>query len=426
MTGAYGTTTTNPALDALGDRLQAAATTAVASGGVPPRRPWAKVAVVPLVALFVVAGVVIANVVPGSSGDTADAAIISAARHTSERATGRFTATVEADGLALGGSGAVQVTTTGAYDADQGLYQASLDASQVLAALPGAEQLGEVGPTIDAVVAGEVVYLDVSPIASVVGAEWLKVTVPELAGEQGLSSIVDPAAVLDALEGAGADMEEAGTEVVRGVETTHYVGTISLQEAYDALPVDERADLDGLLGGVVDLAALPDLPTEVWVDGDGYVRRAQLSLDTSALRVPGLEQAASITVSVELYDIGEEIAVELPEEADAVTVDELVPDDVLDPFDSLVDDLLGPDGPEGLEGFEGLDDLQALLDDLQAGELDLQALLDELEALTGELDLGGLLDDLEEQFGGLLPEPGTPPGGPAPLDPADPPTTIGG
>lgn len=399
MTGVHGTTT-NPALDALGDRLESAASTAVASGGVPPQRPWAKLAIVPLVALFVAAGLVIANVVPGSSGDPAEAAIISAARHTSERSTGRFEATIEAEGLALGGSGPVRLVTTGAYDADQGLYQASLDTSQVLAALPGADALDGVGPTIDAVVAGEVAYLDISPLASLVGAEWLEVTVPELAGDDGLSSVVDPAAVLDTLEAAGADMDEVGREQVRGVDTTHFAGTLSLEEAYEAIPAADRAGFEQALDGVVDLAGLPDVSTDVWVDDDELVRRVVLSVDTSAFGIPGLDEAGALTVSVELFDIGEDVAIELPAADETVTVDDLVPDELL----------------EGLGSLEGLGDLD---------DLDLDALLEDLEGMVDELDLEGMLDELEERFGRSLPDP-TAPSGQPPAEgvPDAPPTTV--
>jgi hypothetical protein len=398
MTGSPGTTS-NPALSALGDRLESAASTAVASGGVPPSgRAWTKLALVPIVALFVVAGLVIASLVPGGSGDTAEAAIVSAARQTSERATGRFEVTVAADGMLGAGGEPLTLTTTGAYDADQGLYTASLDTSQVLGALPGGEAVGEIGPTIDAVVAGEIVYLDVSPLASVLGAEWLKVTVPELAGEDGLSSLVDPGAVLDALEGAGADMSEVGREDVRGVETTHYSGTLSLQEAYDAIPADDRSELEGMLGGVVDLTGLPDLPTDVWVDDDGLVRRIELSVDAASFGVPGLDDAGSITLTVELFDIGEDVAIEVPADDEAIAIDELTPEGLLDGLGGML---------EGVEGLEDLD-LDSLLGELEG--LDLDAMLEELEAMAGELDLGSMMDELEDYLGDTLPDPTAPPG----------------
>lgn len=370
--------TSNPALAALGDRLESAATTAVATGGPPPSgRSMAKLALIPALALFVVAGLIIASVAPGGSADSAEAAIISAARQTSERATGRFEARVEASGMAAatGGADTVTLTTTGAYDADRGLFSASIDTSQLLGSLPSGAALDDVGPTIDAVIAGDDVYLDVSPLASVLGAEWIKVTLPDVAGEQGLPSVVDPGGVLDALEGAGADMDEVGRESVRGVETTHYAGSISLQEAYDAIPADERASLEQALGGVLDTMSLPDLPTDVWVDDDGLVRRVELSVDSGDFGVAGLESAGALTVSVEFFDIGEDVTIDVPTDDEALSLDELTPEGMLDGLGGMFDDF---DLDSMMEQLEGM-----------AGDLDLDSMMEELEDFLGEGSIPG-------------------------------------
>jgi hypothetical protein len=425
MTGPAGApTSTNPALAALGDRLESAASTAVASGGLPPAGGrMRKLAIIPALALFVVAGMVIASLLPGGGGATAEATVISAARETSDRATGRFEMTVEATGLAgvTEGADTVALTTTGAYDADQGLFQASLDTSALLAALPGSEALGEVGPTIDAVIAGNDVYLDVSPLASVLGAEWVKVPLPELAGEEGVASAIDPSSVLDALEGAGADMAEVGQEDVRGVPTTHYAGSIDLQEAYDSIPAEDRASLESTFGAVLDSVDLPDMPAEVWVDDEGLVRRVVVSVDASEFGVPGLEQVGGVQVTAEFFDIGEDVSIEVPPADQVLALDELVPQGLLD----------------GLGEFDEFGDLEGLLDDLESGalgedlqgmldDLDLGALGDDLQGMLDEFDLDALMDELEGMLGDLEggSEPGLPgvPGGPG--QPAEPPSAT--
>jgi hypothetical protein len=395
-------TSSNPALAALGDRLESAATTAVATGGLPPSgRSMAKLALIPVLALFVVAGLIIASVAPGGSADTAEAAIVSAARQTSERATGRFELTVEASGLAaLAGTGSdtLTLTTTGAYDADQGLFSASIDTSQVLGWLGDGGVLDGVGPTIDAVVAGNDVYLDVSPLASLLGAEWVKVGLPDLAGEGGLPSVVDPGGVLDALEGAGADMDEAGRETVRGVETTRYTGSIDLQDAYDAIPADERDSLEQALGGLLDSVTLPDLPTDVWVDDEGLVRRVEISVDSGALGIDGLETVGAVSVSVEFFDIGEDVNIEVPGDDEVVSVDELTPERLLDGLGGLLDDF----------------------------DFDLDSMLDGLDGLADDFDLDSMMEQLEDFLGdGTTPsDPGTP-STPAPdTNPSAPSTTV--
>jgi hypothetical protein len=329
----------NPALTALGDQLQTAAATAVATpSGASGGRSRSKFVLIPAVALSLVVVLVLVMVGSGGSGGTAEASVASAARRTSERATGRFEATVEATGV-VGASGTTSITTSGAYDADNRLFSASLDTSALAGLLPGGRAFPGTDSTIDVVVAGDHVYLDAGPFESVLGASWLEVTVPDVTSQQRLPSLIDPSAVLDTLQGAGADMRDVGREDVRGVTTTHYAGTISLQEAYGSLPADDRAAIERNLGAMVDDLPSAELPTDVWIDDDGIVRRVELHIDASAVGAPAFASDGAITLTVELFDIGDEIAIDVPDSSDVKSVDELVPAAWRERVDALLDDL---------------------------------------------------------------------------------------
>ena len=82
----------------------------------------------------------------------------------------------------------------------------------------------------------------------------------------------DPTAQLEYLRGI-SDAEEVGTEQVAGVETTHYSGTVDLDAAYDRLPDDTRGELKQAIAQARKQFGHGAMPVDVWVDGDGLLRR---------------------------------------------------------------------------------------------------------------------------------------------------------
>ena len=46
------------------------------------------------------------------------------------------------------------------------------------------------------------------------------------------------------------DVEEVGTEEVRGVDTTHYRGTIDLERALEQVPESVKPQVEAQLGGM--------------------------------------------------------------------------------------------------------------------------------------------------------------------------------
>jgi hypothetical protein len=143
--------------------------------------------------------------------------------------------------------------------------------------------------------------------------QWALLQLPEEVSElSGLTAdtgaVATPSEQLDLLLENVEDVEEVGTEDVRGVATTH------LMAAYQ-LPEQAVEAFDELTGGAVDPPT--DVPVDVWVDGDGYIRQVETGNEIG-------EGVGSVrtTVSTAYWDFGVEVDVEVPVDA--------VP---LDPFD---------------------------------------------------------------------------------------------
>jgi hypothetical protein len=122
---------------------------------------------------------------------------------------------------------------------------------------------------------------------------------------------VDPASQLDALAKAGA-VKEIGTADLGGEEVRRYAGEISQEESLATVPEADRAAvreaLEKLTAGSPAAKDL-EVPFEAWVDGDGMIRREQLSLDTPAK--DGVS-AGKIVLRVDYSDFGRELDVRLP------------------------------------------------------------------------------------------------------------------
>ncbi len=174
---------------------------------------------------------------------------------------------------------------------------------------------------VDAVFTGTTIYQRFPPhFAALLGGKpWVKVDLAqmgEIAGvdlsslAQGSSS--DPTHALDLLRGVGADLLEVGRERLRGDEVTHYRGTIDPNKAAAMAPPERQAALRKL----AELYAQP-IPVEVWIDGQGRLRKFSQVLDMSKFNLPaeatrGRRIAGTMSFSGELFDFGTPVSVAIP------------------------------------------------------------------------------------------------------------------
>jgi hypothetical protein len=262
--------------------------------------------------------VVLAGCGGGASPDLSGVA--QAAQKTEGAGTAQFELTFDATGLAQAGS-KVSFTARGAVDYDRQQTRMTIDLGS-LSTLLGAQAGGPKGLTLDAVLDGKVFYMRIPLLSAVVSADkpWLKIDLEKLAEQQGADpsqldqlSQVDPTQALAYLQGAG-EFDEVGKEAVRGVETTHYKGTIDLRDAVDKAPSARREQLESFLQG----SGVTELPAEAWIDNDGLLRR--LTIDFAD--VPGMP-GASASIALELFGFGEDVDIDVPSDDETTDLSDL-------------------------------------------------------------------------------------------------------
>ena len=135
--------------------------------------------------------------------------------------------------------GGRRLTGQGAYDfrAERGTLGVDLGALD--------EGLGEA----DLVVSDRVLYYHLPAGLALVagGKNWVKVDLQTLGEATGTNlgalaqgNLADPGRYLEWLKASGEDVEEVGSESVRGVETEHYRATIDLDKVAEIAPPEAR------------------------------------------------------------------------------------------------------------------------------------------------------------------------------------------
>jgi hypothetical protein len=160
---------------------------------------------------------------------------------------------------------------------------------------------------VDTIVTGDVFYMRSPVFAQVVtgGKQWIKLDLARLAEQRGidLSSLLDasptPTNALAYLAGA-SEVEKLGSESVQGSEATHYEVSVDLERAASHAKGSVRTSLKR----VISQSRLKTLPLDVWVDGDGYVRKVSYE-ERSGRREPA-------EVTIELHDFGRPVSIKPP------------------------------------------------------------------------------------------------------------------
>jgi len=167
---------------------------------------------------------------------------------------------------------------------------------------------------------GTTIYEKLAALTSLTGKPWVKIDLNALgnaAGVNGLGDLLrgqsnDPTQGLQFLSGVTGPVTTVGHEAVRGVEATHYRVTSSLDAAAANLPAAEQASIRQ----IVALIGVHTTIVDVWIDGQGRVRRYHYAFDYRAAKPPaGVPAGAlpkSMDITVELYNFGALAVVALP------------------------------------------------------------------------------------------------------------------
>jgi hypothetical protein len=186
-----------------------------------------------------------------------------------------------------------------------------------LSGLPGAAagSLPSGGARLNEIFKSSAVYVSSPIFAGKLpgGARWMKIDLGRVGQAAGLNleqlagGQSNPAQLLEYLKGSGGSVTTVGHELVRGVPTTHFSGTVDLGKVADAMPSTDRSQLRKALAKVIAATGLSSLPVDVWVDAHRLVRRIALvmSIHTGS-------QQAQLHITIDLFGFGATPSVSAP------------------------------------------------------------------------------------------------------------------
>lgn len=192
--------------------------------------------------------------------------------------------------------------------------------------------LGMLGGEMQMVMDGGVVYMR-SPMFQDAGTEWVSMDPskldPSAAAQFGGfgTGTTDPSAFVGLFAGV-FDVKASGQQELKGIPTTHYVGTIDLKKVLQGFSDVVGEDIDPATRKQLEMAVEQfeslgideKIPFEIWIDEDGLPRRQQITMDFGDL-VPGAEEA-SMEMTVDLSDFGKPVDIEIPSASQVTDVTE--------------------------------------------------------------------------------------------------------
>jgi hypothetical protein len=251
--------------------------------------------------------------------------LASAAERTEDAGSARFELAL---GTTMGGR-AAEATATGAFDNASRRATMSMDLggfAQAFGEAPG----GADALRLDMVLDGTVAYMRFPLLTGMLPGSkpWLRLDLVELSKREGFDlgqiqsfSDSDPRRTLDYLRVVSGEIRTVGQERVRGVATTHYRAAIDLRKYPEVVPDEQRELVRKATEKLVEQLGVGAVPVDVWVDGDGLVRRVALEFDTgSAVGAP-----LATTMTMDLYDYGAPVEVALPAASEVTDLATLLP-----------------------------------------------------------------------------------------------------
>jgi hypothetical protein len=295
---------------------------------------------------FVAVAMVTATLTAGCGGSSSTAQKVNVdatpvgLRHAAETTLAKGSSKVEFTvGMTIQGR-EVTMAGTGAMDPANKRFMMSFDARQMFEQLGASSSVPDsvkaaFDKPIEVLVDGTVMYMHFAAFGAMTGSskEWIKLDLAAanedasaLLGGGGGAFGSDPTSFLQFLEGAGK-VTKVGEEDVRGVHTTHFSGSYTLEDALAALPADQRDKarraFDGF--GVSDEAKTQPIPFEAWVDDEGLVRRIETSFDPSTLGSSATRSpVGKTTMRIEFFDFGAPVDLELPSDDEVQDLSQLL------------------------------------------------------------------------------------------------------
>lgn len=244
---------------------------------------------------------------PGSSSNPL-AVIVLAAEKTQEAGSARVWMDMEMDGPA----GVINTTGDGVFDmaGTQGHMTMEMDMPDAPAEMP---ELG----TSEVVFDGTVMYMKMPSLTSQIPGSkpWVSFDLQQAGEKAGVDMGAlmqaggsDPTQSMEYLRGASGDVETVGEEEIRGIDTTHYRASISFDKIVEQAPADLRDRLEPTIEQLKEWVGSEEMPIEVWIDDQGRMVRQRQSIEYAA----GPAAGSSMKATMEMYDFGTAVEVEIP------------------------------------------------------------------------------------------------------------------
>ena len=177
-------------------------------------------------------------------------------------------------------------------------------------------QSGITLPEIRTIYNAEFVYYEVPPNASAAfdGKSWVRISLEKmLQGGFDLSSPTpQPEIFFERLKGVDADdITTVGEESIRGTNTTQYRVALTWQDYMAAMAAEKRDQQISML----EASGLELEPVDAWIDEDGFARKILVTMGNP-------EGTMSATTTMELYDFGVEVEVQVPSEQEVFVAED--------------------------------------------------------------------------------------------------------
>jgi hypothetical protein len=257
---------------------------------------------------------------PDERGSPA-AAVAAAATKTSDAGSYRADFSLAMDGVIPGSPGRrVTMNGEGAFDTRAQSGRMTFDMSEFAKAV-GAQDFGDMRIVMERFV----MYMNLPLLQQLQPGmkPWIRFDLRRLAAQQGFDlaglqqvNQSDPRQALLYLRAASGRVDEVGEEDVRGVSTTHYRMTVDLEKVAKLNP-EQRRNVER----VVEQSGVRKVPTEVWVDDEGLVRRMALAYED--MQFAG-GQRGDMAMRMELYDFGVDVDVSPPPPGQVIDLEDLM------------------------------------------------------------------------------------------------------
>ena len=247
----------------------------------------------------------------GGDGALPGESVAQAAELAKEQGSANVSMTMD---MTIPNGGSISMSGEGAFEFDTAGNRGHLTftATGTGDGAAAAEQIG----TMEAVYEDFVAYMKMPILANVLpeGKTWIKIDFQKVGEQMGIDfqqlaqlGQNNPMQQLDYLKGV-QNIEEVGTEDVRGTETTHYKGVID----FDALQKDVPDEVGGSIDKIQELSGIDQAPMEVWLDADGLPRRMKLDFTYDMPAGSGPMSDAKMSMTMEYFDYGTDVTVEVP------------------------------------------------------------------------------------------------------------------